>query len=209
MARRIAHEIKNPLTPIQLAAERLQRRFSGAKGASAEDTEIFDQLTGTIVRQVDDLRKIADEFSSFARMPKPVFREENLTDIVAHAVFLFEVAHREITFEFEKSSGNLSVTCDRRQLGQAVTNLLKNAAEAIGERMSKDGGPDGKVTVSLLEKGKEVILEVADNGIGFPDARERIVEPYVTTRKTGSGLGSGDCPENCRRTFWPDRAGRF
>ncbi len=189
VARRIAHEIKNPLTPIQLAAERLQRRFVKNDNASEEDAEVFDQLTGTIVRQVNDLRKIADEFSSFARMPKPVFREENLTDIVAHAVFLFEVGHQEIVFEFEKPKNNLSITCDRRQLGQAVTNLLKNAAEAIRERLSGDDKSDGEVSIKLFEKGNDVVLEVADNGIGFPEDRERIVEPYVTTRKTGSGLG--------------------
>ena len=190
VARRIAHEIKNPLTPIQLAAERLQRRFGKQVDDKKDGTEVFGQLTDTIVRQVDDLRNIADEFSSFARMPKPVLREENLTDIVAHAVFLFEVAHVDINFTLSKPDQPIALICDRRQMGQAVTNLLKNAAEAVREKLEKDGSTNGgAIKVAMFEVGERTVVELTDNGVGFPADRNRIVEPYVTTRKTGSGLG--------------------
>lgn len=187
VARRIAHEIKNPLTPIQLAAERLRRRF----GKQIEDgADVFDQLTGTIIRQVGDLRNIADEFSSFARMPKPVFREENLADIVGHAVFLFEVANTDIRFRFDpQSSGPVSMFADRRQLGQAVTNILKNAVESIGQRAAQDPSLQGYVETTIEASAGKLAIRIADNGIGLPVERERIVEPYVTTRATGSGLG--------------------
>jgi two-component system, NtrC family, nitrogen regulation sensor histidine kinase NtrY len=187
VARRIAHEIKNPLTPIQLAAERLRRRF----GKQIDDgSDVFDQLTGTIIRQVGDLRNIVDEFSSFARMPKPVFREENLADIVGHAVFLFEVAHTDIAFEFHSAENPLPMLADRRQLGQAVTNILKNAVEAISERKKNSGDePKGRVDILIERKGGAISVTFTDNGTGLPEARERIVEPYVTTRATGSGLG--------------------
>lgn len=185
VARRIAHEIKNPLTPIQLAAERLQRRFGKQ---IADGAPIFEQLTSTIVRQVGDLRNIVDEFSSFARMPKPVFRTENLTDIVGHAVFLFEVAHTDIVFSFDNDGSSPTLICDRRQLGQALTNILKNAVESIEER-KKAGGNAGKIDIRVEINGPALTLSVADNGTGLPKDRERIVEPYVTTRTTGSGLG--------------------
>jgi two-component system, NtrC family, nitrogen regulation sensor histidine kinase NtrY len=187
VARRIAHEIKNPLTPIQLAAERLQRRF----GKQIEEGgEVFDQLTSTIVRQVGDLRKIVDEFSSFARMPKPVFREESLADIVGHSVFLFEVAHSDIAFHFDPPDEPPQLLCDRRQIGQAVTNILKNAAEAIQARLSQDeNGAPGAITISILDDGYRLEVAIQDNGIGLPESKERLVEPYVTTRASGSGLG--------------------
>ncbi len=185
VARRIAHEIKNPLTPIQLAAERLQRRF----GKQIEDgAPIFEQLTSTIVRQVGDLRNIVDEFSSFARMPKPVFRSENLTDIVGHAIFLFEVAHTDITFAFEHDGTAPGLICDRRQLGQAITNILKNAVESIVER-KKSNTDAGKIDVRMEVGGDTIKLSFTDNGTGLPQDRDRIVEPYITTRSTGSGLG--------------------
>lgn len=187
VARRIAHEIKNPLTPIQLAAERLQRRF----GKQIDDgSGVFSQLTGTIVRQVGDLRNIVDEFSSFARMPKPVFREESLTDIVGHSVFLFEVAHSDIAFKFDAPDEVANLLCDRRQIGQAVTNLLKNAAEAIESRRTRDGKDlAGAVIASITESKDHFDVMVQDNGIGLPENKERLVEPYVTTRASGSGLG--------------------
>ena len=185
VARRIAHEIKNPLTPIQLAAERLQRRFGKQihEGAS-----IFEQLTSTIVRQVGDLRNIVDEFSSFARMPKPVFRSESLTDIVGHAVFLFEVAHTDIRFEFLHDNSNPNLICDRRQLGQAITNILKNAVESIEERKKTNTEP-GHIEVRMIVDSKAIKVHFSDNGTGLPQDRERIVEPYITTRSSGSGLG--------------------
>jgi two-component system, NtrC family, nitrogen regulation sensor histidine kinase NtrY len=185
VARRIAHEIKNPLTPIQLAAERLQRRF----GKQIEqDGAIFEQLTGTIVRQVGDLRNIVDEFSSFARMPKPVFREENLNDIVGHSVFMFEVAHPDISFAYDQAAISPVLISDRRQLGQAITNLLKNAAESIAERDKIEPKP-GKIVVNLHEADGRIYVEISDNGIGLPEDRDRIMEPYITNRATGSGLG--------------------
>lgn len=185
VARRIAHEIKNPLTPIQLAAERLQRRF----GKQIDDgAPIFEQLTSTIVRQVGDLRNIVDEFSSFARMPKPVFRSESLADIIGHAVFLFEVAHPDIRFGFNHEDPSTTLICDRRQLGQAITNILKNAAESI-EARKKSSDIEGKITVRMTSEGDEIRIRFSDNGIGLPADRDRILEPYVTTRNTGSGLG--------------------
>lgn len=189
VARRIAHEIKNPLTPIQLAAERLQRRFGKniIEGAS-----IFSQLTGTIVRQVGDLRDIVDEFSSFARMPKPVFREENLIDVVKQAVFLHEVAHPKIKFRFESDDPGLSLVCDRRQLGQALTNIVKNAVEAIEQKaaVNDDFFPeDGQISMRVHTHNGDVEIQLDDNGIGLPAERERIVEPYMTTREKGTGLG--------------------
>lgn len=185
VARRIAHEIKNPLTPIQLAAERLQRRF----GKQVEnDSGIFEQLTATIIRQVGDLRNIVDEFSSFARMPKPVFRNENLQDIVGHAVFLFEVAHPDINFSYQPIAQSPMLISDRRQLGQAFTNILKNAVESIQER-GKSEPIDGKISVEILESGGRIQIQICDNGIGLPEDRDRIMEPYITNRTTGSGLG--------------------
>ncbi|WP_353207938.1 ATP-binding protein [Sphingorhabdus sp.] len=185
VARRIAHEIKNPLTPIQLAAERLQRRFGKN---IPQDQAIFEQLTSTIVRQVGDLRNIVDEFSSFARMPKPLFRAENVHDIVGHAVFLFEVAHPDIVFDYRQEEPILPLISDRRQLGQAVTNILKNAVESIEEKQ-KNIPFDGAISVDLLMEDTALIIRIADNGIGLPSDRQRIMEPYITNRATGSGLG--------------------
>ena len=185
VARRIAHEVKNPLTPIQLAAERLQRRFGKN---IPQDQAIFEQLTSTIVRQVGDLRNIVDEFSSFARMPKPLFRTENVHDIVGHAVFLFEVAHPDIVFDYRQEGPILPLISDRRQLGQAVTNILKNAVESIEEKQ-KNIPFDGAISVDLLIEDTALIIRIADNGIGFPSDRQRIMEPYITNRATGSGLG--------------------
>ena len=189
VARRIAHEIKNPLTPIQLAAERLQRRFGKN---IVEGAPIFSQLTTTIVRQVGDLRNIVDEFSSFARMPKPVFRNENLIDIVKQAVFLQEVAHPKIKFRFESEDPELSLVCDRRQLGQALTNIVKNAVEAIEQKVAASDDfsfEDGQISMRVHRRGDDVEIQLDDNGIGLPAERERIVEPYMTTREKGTGLG--------------------
>nr|WP_235973851.1 ATP-binding protein [Parasphingopyxis marina] len=185
VARRIAHEIKNPLTPIQLAAERLQRRF----GATADpDTDTFSKLTGTIVRQVGDLRRMVDEFSSFARMPKPVFREESVVDIARQAIFLHEVAHPEIAFDQSVDDGVPQLVCDRRQLGQALTNVVKNAVEAVEQKFG-EGESGGKVRLAVtFEKGR-FCIDVEDNGVGLPEERERLTEPYMTTRERGTGLG--------------------
>jgi two-component system nitrogen regulation sensor histidine kinase NtrY len=185
VARRIAHEIKNPLTPIQLAAERLQRRY-GRK--IEEGADVFAQLTDTIVRQVGDLRRIVDEFSSFARMPKPLFRQESLLDIARQSMFLHEVAHPTIRFELAAEDATPMV-CDRRQIGQALTNVIKNAVEAIEGRGEGEALPQGEIILTIAHEEHRVTLTVSDNGVGLPVERDRIVEPYMTTRSRGTGLG--------------------
>lgn len=188
VARRIAHEIKNPLTPIQLATERLKRRY---RRQIHLDGELFDELTSTVIRQVGDLRKMVDEFSSFARLPKPVFRNEDAVDLVRQAMFLQEIGRGDISY---KLTGDIEDTiwlmCDRHQFGQAVTNVLKNAAEAIDARRPlRDETYRGSIEVALHDCGNYVTIAVTDNGIGLPKDYERIVEPYVTTREKGTGLG--------------------
>ena len=187
VARRIAHEIKNPLTPIQLATERLKRRY---RKQIVEDAELFEELTGTIIRQVGDLRKMVDEFSSFARLPKPVFRKEDAVDLVRQALFLQEVAHPEIDYSFGSPGDVPSIECDRHQFGQAMTNVLKNAAEAIESRRS-NAEPDyrGRIEVAVGADERHLTVCVTDNGVGLPQGSERIMEPYVTTREKGTGLG--------------------
>ena len=188
VARRIAHEIKNPLTPIQLATERLKRRY---RKQIETDGELFDELTSTIVRQVGDLRKMVDEFSSFARLPKPVFRPEDALDLVRQSMFLQEVANPEINYGLTTEvEGSLKIQADRHQLGQAVTNILKNAAEAIEARAAKESQDyRGRIVVEVVEEEEAIFVQVSDNGIGLPQDRERILEPYVTTRAKGTGLG--------------------
>ena len=190
VARRIAHEIKNPLTPIQLAAERLQRRY----GKDIEnDPATFERLTGTIVRQVGDLRRMVDEFSDFARMPKPAFAEEPLAEIARQALFLHEVAHPEIGFALALDDPPPRLVCDRRLLGQALTNIVKNGVEAIEQKRAerapmKNALPDS-VAMTIRREGAKVLIEVADTGIGLPAERGRLTEPYMTTRAKGTGLG--------------------
>ncbi|WP_246202872.1 sensor histidine kinase [Sphingomonas lacunae] len=184
VARRVAHEIKNPLTPIQLAAERLQRRFGKT---IAQDEETFRKLTSTIVRQVGDLRRMVDEFSSFARMPKPMFRAENLGDVLRQSVFLQEVAKPEISFTVDLPDQLPMLVCDRRLLAQAFTNIVKNAVEAI----ERSGKPNGEIITKIAssDSGNSLLVTFTDNGVGLPAERHTIVEPYVTTREGGSGLG--------------------
>ncbi|WP_284734415.1 sensor histidine kinase [Sphingosinicella terrae] len=188
VARRIAHEIKNPLTPIQLAAERLQRRY-GTEVQS--DPSTFERLTGTIVRQVGDLRRMVDEFSSFARMPKPAFRTEPLGEIARQALFLHEVAHPDISFTLDSPDPAPTLVCDRRLLGQALTNVVKNAVEAIQQKREEAGPGEGgdAVAMTLRDDAGKIVIEVADTGIGLPAERGRITEPYMTTRTKGTGLG--------------------
>ena len=188
VARRIAHEIKNPLTPIQLATERLKRRY---RKQIEQDGELFDELTNTIVRQVGDLRKMVDEFSSFARLPKPVFRPEDALDLIRQSLFLQEVANPDINYGLTTEvEGPLKIQADRHQLGQAVTNILKNAAEAIEARtpLAREDYR-GRINVEVTEDDEAITVAVTDNGIGLPQDRERILEPYVTTRAKGTGLG--------------------
>ncbi|WP_374526560.1 ATP-binding protein [Sphingopyxis sp.] len=189
VARRIAHEIKNPLTPIHLAAERLQRRFGDKVG---DDEAMFRKLTDTVIRQVHDMRRMVDEFSSFARMPKPTFGVEDIRDILRQAVFLFEVAKPDIAFSVKTPDEIEPLVCDRRLLSQALTNIVKNAVEAIEEK-SKNGtapSPVGHVRAELeVGGGDEIVIRVSDDGIGLPEARDTIAEPYMTTRQGGTGLG--------------------
>ena len=189
VARRIAHEIKNPLTPIQLAAERLKRRF--AKEISS-DPETFIQCADTIVRHVGDIGRMVDEFSAFARMPLPVIRPEDVGRIAREALILQRTAHPEIGYVTDLPDRGPVAPCDRRLLGQALSNLLLNAADAVAMRPGA-----GRIVVSLhyaptpdADAPGEVVIGVADDGVGLPQAdRARLTEPYVTHKVKGTGLG--------------------
>jgi two-component system, NtrC family, nitrogen regulation sensor histidine kinase NtrY len=186
IARRIAHEIKNPLTPIQLSAERLRRKYSKT---ISDDPAVFEQCTETIVRQVDDIKRMVDEFSRFARMPKAVFADEDVADTVRQVVFLLRVAHPDIDLDVELESESMPARFDRRLISQALTNIIKNATEAIGAVPPAELGR-GRVAVRAQRDGKDVVIDVIDNGIGLPkENRARLLEPYVTTREKGTGLG--------------------
>ena len=188
IARRIAHEIKNPLTPIQLSAERLRRRYLRE---IKKDPETFAACTDTIIRHVGDIGRMVDEFSSFARMPAPVLKPEDLTEIVRRAVLLQRTAHPEILFETNLPPAPATTNCDARLAGQALLNILTNAIEAIQARIAETGpSPKGRIRVSLSEDGGRFAVVVEDNGKGLPNqGRERLTEPYVTTRTKGTGLG--------------------
>ncbi|MBV9199375.1 MAG: PAS domain-containing sensor histidine kinase [Alphaproteobacteria bacterium] len=188
IARRIAHEIKNPLTPIQLAAERLRRRYLKE---IKKDVETFTICTDTIIRHVGDIGRMIDEFSSFARMPTPVLRPENLVEIVHRAVFLQRTAHPEINFEPVFPARPVVVNCDARLIGQALINIVKNAIESIEARNTEDSArPLGRIRVSVVEEDGQAAVFVEDNGKGLPQqGREQLTEPYVTTRTKGTGLG--------------------
>jgi two-component system nitrogen regulation sensor histidine kinase NtrY len=188
VARRIAHEIKNPLTPIQLSAERIRRKF-GKTITEEKDKFIFEQCTDTIVRQVDDIRRMVDEFSRFARMPKPVIEAEDVADTVRQAVFLMRVAHPELDIEAEIKQDPLHAQFDRRLISQALTNIIKNATEAIEQVPPEELGK-GRIDVIAGRENDDIVIDVIDNGIGLPKvARQRLLEPYVTTRAKGTGLG--------------------
>jgi two-component system nitrogen regulation sensor histidine kinase NtrY len=187
VARRIAHEIKNPLTPIQLSAERLQRKYADE---IVTDPEVFKQCTDTIVRQVGDIGRMVDEFSSFARMPTPVMRRENAQELLQQAVFLQRVAHPGITFSTAAPKEPLHFEGDGRLISQALTNVLKNAGEGIAARIAKGDDEPGRVTIAVVPNGASFAYRVTDNGIGLPpEHRHRLTEPYVTTRAKGTGLG--------------------
>jgi two-component system, NtrC family, nitrogen regulation sensor histidine kinase NtrY len=187
VARRIAHEIKNPLTPIQLSAERIRRKYGKV---ITDDREVFDQCTDTIVRQVDDIKRMVDEFSSFARMPKPKMGKEDVVDTVRQVVFMMRIAHADVVFKDDMPATAIGAKFDRRLLSQAVTNIVKNAAEAI-EAVPEDERGQGEITVSVRKEADEtIVIEVTDNGKGFPaEGRQRLLEPYMTTREGGTGLG--------------------
>jgi two-component system, NtrC family, nitrogen regulation sensor histidine kinase NtrY len=185
VARRIAHEIKNPLTPIQLSAERLKRKYLKQIGT---DTETFTICTDTIIRHVGDIGRMVDEFSSFARMPAPVFRETDLADLMRQAAFLQRTSTPDIRIDLDMPSSSLRFACDSRQVNQALVNILKNAAESILAR-DEDSPPGHILIIGRAEAGR-VLLTVEDNGRGLPpEGRERLTEPYVTTRAKGTGLG--------------------
>jgi two-component system, NtrC family, nitrogen regulation sensor histidine kinase NtrY len=187
VARRIAHEIKNPLTPIQLSAERLKRKYGRL---ITEDRQIFDQCTDTIIRQVDDIKRMVDEFSSFARMPKARLERDDLRACVSQVVFLMRVGHPEVTIEDELPDDPLYARFDRRLLSQALTNIIKNATEGIaGDEEDDRPAPHISVRLEHDDEGG-VAIDVVDNGKGFPkENRQRLLEPYMTTRAEGTGLG--------------------
>ncbi|NOC44505.1 PAS domain-containing sensor histidine kinase [Ruegeria sp. HKCCD7559] len=189
VARRIAHEIKNPLTPIQLSAERIKRKFS--RKLDDEDSSSLDSMTNVIVRQTNDLRRIVDEFSKFARMPEPERREENLVDLVHEAVLLQQAGQPDVQIDADLPQQPIMADVDATMLNQALTNLIKNAGEAIATLKEKGAldnlQPQIKVAVTSDDAG--TVITIADNGIGLPEDRARLFEPYVTTRDEGTGLG--------------------
>jgi two-component system nitrogen regulation sensor histidine kinase NtrY len=187
VARRIAHEIKNPLTPIQLSAERIKRRFGKV---ITEGKEVFDQCTETIVRQVEDIRRMVDEFSSFARMPKPALLREDIVETVRQIVFLWRVGNPETKIEENLPAEPLQARFDRRLISQALTNVIKNATEAI-EAVPPEERGQGLIQVAFArwDDGR-IVVDVTDNGKGLPaDQRQKLLEPYMTTREGGTGLG--------------------
>jgi two-component system nitrogen regulation sensor histidine kinase NtrY len=189
VARRIAHEIKNPLTPIQLSAERLKRRYLKQ---IKDDPETFSTCTDTIIRQVGDIGRMVDEFSSFARMPRPTVQLEDAKELCQQALFLQRSGNVEIRYKAHLPDHPVPLICDRRQISQVLTNILKNAGEAIEGRESSSGQtlPPGEIALTLKEDGNMVSMVVEDNGKGLPhEGRERLTEPYMTTRSKGTGLG--------------------
>ncbi len=186
VARRIAHEIKNPLTPIQLSAERIKRRYGKV---IVEDREVFDNCTDTIIRQVGDIGRMVDEFSAFARMPKPEMSSGDLRTIIKETVFLEKVGFPEIQFDLDLPDKPLATVFDTRMLSQGLINIVKNAAEAI-EGRGEETAEQGRILVKAYEEGKKAIIEIIDNGKGLPkENRQRLLEPYMTTREKGTGLG--------------------
>ena len=188
VARRIAHEIKNPLTPIQLSAERLRRKYLSEVKSTPE---VFDKCTETIIRQVSDIGRMVDEFSSFARMPKPVIGREDIRELIKAAVFPQKVTFADIEFAVELPDGPIYAECDGRLIVQALSNLLKNAGESITARIAdRDGAAPGKIVIRLNAEGAASRIQIIDNGVGLPAAeRHRLTEPYMTTRSKGTGLG--------------------
>jgi two-component system nitrogen regulation sensor histidine kinase NtrY len=187
VARRIAHEIKNPLTPIQLSAERIRRKYGKV---IITDREIFDQCTDTIIRQVDDIKRMVDEFSSFARMPKPLPEIDDVASVIRQVLFLMRVAHPDVVFEDQIPNDVPRASFDRRLMSQALTNIVKNATEAIAAVPVSERG-EGEIFVSVDVSQPDILaIDVTDNGKGFPtENRQRLLEPYMTTRVGGTGLG--------------------
>jgi two-component system nitrogen regulation sensor histidine kinase NtrY len=187
VARRIAHEIKNPLTPIQLSAERIRRRYGKV---IVEDRAIFDQCTDTIIRQVGDIGRMVDEFSEFARMPKPQLEATNVVDVLRDASFLVEISNSRIKIDHEFATERLLGNFDNRLLGQAFGNIIKNASESIDAALETGVIDEGHILVRAIGSGQSIVVEVLDNGKGLPtENRHQLLEPYVTTREKGTGLG--------------------
>ncbi len=186
VARRIAHEIKNPLTPIQLAAERLKRRFARE---ITSDPDTFTQCADTIIRSVGDIGRMVDEFSAFARMPQPVMKPADLGQVAREAMVLLRQARPEIAWFTDLPDRGPVLSCDRRLIGQALANLLQNAADAVAMR-PRGPGDAGRIDVALHQQGGEIRLSVQDDGVGLPtEDRARLAEPYVTHKPKGTGLG--------------------
>jgi two-component system nitrogen regulation sensor histidine kinase NtrY len=189
VARRIAHEIKNPLTPIQLSAERIRRRVSKLMEADEAGREVIDQCTDTIVRQVETIQHMVNEFSSFARMPKPAITEDNLADMVRKVVLDMRVGYPDLEIGFTAPREPVLAVFDRRLLSQALGNIIKNATEAVSAMAEEERGP-GRIDVVLRSLPERIEIDVVDNGPGFPAKdRQRLLEPYMTTREKGTGLG--------------------
>jgi len=192
VARRIAHEIKNPLTPIQLSAERIKRKYGRV---ITEDRDVFEQCTDTIIRQVGDVTRMVDEFSAFARMPKPQMEDHDIRDIVRASVLDRQMGNGDVAFDKRLGDEPIIVSCDRRLIAQAIHNLVKNAEEAIqqyAESPEKEEGWRGRIETVVRRNGNRVDIEVIDNGPGLPKQnRMRLLEPYVTTKgqRKGTGLG--------------------
>jgi two-component system nitrogen regulation sensor histidine kinase NtrY len=186
VARRIAHEVKNPLTPIQLSAERLRRKFGPMVG---KERAALEQYADVIVRQTADLRRIVDEFSKFARMPAPERKPLDLGKLVAEAVLLQDSARPDIRFVTSLPEHAVLAHLDGTMISQALTNLLKNATEAIEDRLESAAGPPGEIRVALTPTPETLVIDIHDNGAGLPDEPARLFEPYVTHRAKGTGLG--------------------
>ncbi|MEO0400003.1 MAG: PAS domain-containing sensor histidine kinase [Pseudomonadota bacterium] len=187
VAQRIAHEIKNPLTPIQLSAERLRRKY---KGEVVSSPEVFDKCTDTIVRHVSDIRRMVDEFSSFARMPEPVIGIEDVAELARSAAFTQRVAFPEISFDIQAPDMPITTACDGRLIVQAFGNLMKNACESIDSRLVDVKDPKGRIVTRMRADNGAAYIEILDNGLGLPKSlRHRLTEPYMTTREKGTGLG--------------------
>lgn len=190
VARRIAHEIKNPLTPIQLSAERLRRKY---RSQVAEDVEVFDRCTETIIRQVGDIGRMVDEFSAFARMPAPRFAKADPAEMLREAVFAQRVAAPDMLVQLVEPLPEAILDCDARMVGQALTNILKNAGESVTARRAAAADKDAEATAiraALEVANGQAVFIVEDAGVGLPvKDRDRLIEPYVTTREKGTGLG--------------------
>ena len=186
VARRIAHEIKNPLTPIRLSAERIKRKFSPKVG---EESDQLENMTDVIVRQTDELRRIVDEFSQFARMPEPDRRPTDFGELLKGAILLQESGQPNVSFTLSLPNGKLWIDADSSMIGRAITNLLKNSGESIEEALKKSPKRKGEIRVVASQTDRSVVLTVVDNGTGLPEDRSRLLEPYVTNRQSGTGLG--------------------